>query len=82
MKRSIGAKVFVCIVICFKMGQPLISTCVFCLSHEHLRKKMTSSATTTRKEKGPRKQKMKKNKHVDSDSDEEDYASDVCTTVL
>ena len=40
------------------------------------RKKMAASATTTRKEKAPRKQRTKKEKHVDSDSDE-DYASDV-----
>jgi hypothetical protein len=46
------------------------SCAVFC------RKRMPASATTTRKEKAPRKQRMKKEKHVDSDSDE-DYASDV-----
>ena len=34
------------------------------------------AASTTQKEKAPRKQRGKKDKHVDSDSDE-DYPSDV-----
>ena len=37
---------------------------------------MVASATTTRKEKAPRKQRTKKEKHIDSDSDD-DCASDV-----
>ena len=37
---------------------------------------MVASATTTRKEKAPRKQRTKKEKQIDSDSDD-DCASDV-----
>ena len=39
---------------------------------------MPASATTTRKEKAPRKQRTKKEKHIDSESDD-DCASDVRT---